>query len=67
MVAPEDGAAAPAQLYGYSAEQLAAWRPKFNEKLEGHLKTSRSLMEPSNQKKWTANDTTIEILYVSDT
>eukprot|EP01043_Picozoa_sp_COSAG02_P038708 COSAG02_NODE_3004_length_7571_cov_65.586188_9_plen_103_part_00 len=27
VVAPEDGAAAPAQLYGYSAEQLAAWWP----------------------------------------
>ena len=50
VVAPEDGAAAPAQLYGYSAEQLAAWRPKFNAKLEGHLKTSRSLMEPSTAR-----------------
>eukprot|EP01043_Picozoa_sp_COSAG02_P013692 COSAG02_NODE_553_length_20425_cov_17.986372_1_plen_137_part_10 len=50
MVALGDGAAQPAQLYGYSAEQLAAWRPKFNEKLEGLLKTSRSLMEPSKAR-----------------
>ena len=36
------GAAAAAQqkLYGYTAEQLAAWRPKFQQKVEGHFKTS---------------------------
>ena len=47
VVAPEDGAARPVQLYGYTAEQLAAWRPKFNEKLKVHLDKSRSLIEPS--------------------
>ena len=45
MVAREDGAAQPAQLYGYTAEQLKAWWPKFNERLKVHLDKSRSLME----------------------
>jgi hypothetical protein len=36
--------------YGYTTEQLAAWRSKFKEKLEGHVKTSRSLMEPSKAR-----------------
>ena len=40
-------AAAQQQLYGYTAEQLAAWRPKFKARVEGHVTTSRSLMEPS--------------------
>ena len=42
--------AQPAQLYGYSAEQLAAWRPKFNDKLNVHINKSRTLMEPSKAR-----------------
>ena len=42
VVAPQNGAGSG--LYGYSSEQLQAWRPKFNEKLKVHLNKSRTLI-----------------------